>query len=126
MYNGNGPSISDYFAIAPHGMTITHLDALCHFSFDDMLYNKRKRSDTVSADGAQWGSIYAQRHGIFTRGVPWYESHEYVTATDLEAAEKRQNVRVASGDAILVRTGMERMERERGVQESNRERETDA
>jgi len=127
MYNGNGPSISDYFAIAPHGMTITHMDALCHFSLDDMLYNQRKRSETVTADGAQWGSIYAQRDGIFTRGVlldvaaardvPWYESHEYVTVADFEAAERRQNVRVATGDAIFVRTGMERMEQELGLQD---------
>ena len=54
------------------------------------------------------------RQGIFTRGVlldvaaargvPWYESNEYVTVADFEAAEKRQNVRVSSGDALLVRT----------------------
>jgi kynurenine formamidase len=127
MYNGNGPSISDYFTVAPHGMTITHLDALCHFSFDGMLYNGRRRADTVSADGARWGSIYALRQGIFTRGVlldvaaargvRWYEPDEYVTAADLKAAEMRQNVRVASGDAVLVRTGMERMEQELGVQD---------
>lgn len=126
-YNGGGPAIGDHFAIAPHGMTITHLDALCHFSLDDTLYNGRRRAGTVSANGAEWGSIYAQRQGLFTRGVlldvaaargvPWYESHEYVTAADFEAAEARQNVRVASGDAVLVRTGMERMEQERGLQD---------
>ena len=66
---GNGPGISDYFTMAPHGMTITHLDALSHFSFDDTLYNGRKRSATMTAGGARWGSIYAMRHGIFTRGV---------------------------------------------------------
>jgi len=127
MYNGNGPSIGDYFAIAPHGMTITHLDALCHFSLDGMFYNGRRRADTVSADGAQWGSIYALRQGIFTRGVlldvaaargvPWYEPQEYVTVADFEAAETRQNVRVGSGDAVFVRTGMERMEAELGLQD---------
>jgi kynurenine formamidase len=127
MYNAGGPSVGDYLSIAPHGMTVTHLDALCHFSLDDTLYNGRKRAGTMSADGAQWGSIYAMRDGIFTRGVlldvaaargvPWYESNEYVTAADLEAAEKRQNVRVASGDALFVRTGMERMEKERGLQD---------
>jgi kynurenine formamidase len=127
MYNGGGPAIGDHFAIAPHGMTITHLDALCHFSLDDTLYNGRRRADTVSANGAEWGSIYAQRQGIFTRGVildvaaaravPWYEAHEYVTVADFEAAEARQNVRVGSGDAVLVRTGMERMEQERGLQD---------
>src|SRR5262245_8883588 len=66
---GNGPGISDYFAMAPHGMTITHLDALAHFSFNDTLYNGRKRSATMSSGGAQWGSIFALRQGIFTRGV---------------------------------------------------------
>jgi len=127
LYNGNGASISDYFTIAPHGMSVTHLDALCHFSVDDRLYNNRKRSETVSAGGAKWGSVYALRQGIFTRGVlldvaaardvPWYKSDEYVTVADFEAAEKRQKVRVESGDAIFVRTGMERMEREQGPQE---------
>ena len=125
---GNGPGISDYFAMAPHGMTITHLDALAHFSFDDTLYNGRKRSATMSAGGARWGSIFAMRQGVLTRGVlldvaaargvPWYESDEYVTVADLEAAEQRQNVRVSSGDALFVRSGMERMEQERGLQDT--------
>lgn len=127
MYNGNGPGISDMFTIAPHGMTVTHMDALCHFSVDDQLYNNRKRSETVSAGGASWGSIHAMRQGIFTRGVlldvaaardvPWYESDEYVTVADFEAAEKRQGLRVTTGDAIFVRTGMERMEEEKGLQD---------
>jgi kynurenine formamidase len=127
MYNGNGPSIGDAYSMAPHGMTMTHLDALCHFSVDDQLYNGRSRSGTVSANGAEWGSIYALRQGVFTRGVlldvaaargvRWYESHEYVTVEDLEAAERRQNVRVESGDAVLVRTGMEVMEQELGLQD---------
>ena len=124
---GTGPGISDYYSMAPHGMTMTHLDALCHFSVDDQLYNGRKRSETVSANGARWGSIFAMRQGLFTRGVlldvaaardvPWYESDEYVTVADLEAAEQRQNVRVGSGDVLLVRTGMERMEQEVGLQD---------
>jgi kynurenine formamidase len=127
MYNGGGVSIGDWFSMAPHGMTITHMDALCHFSLDDKLYNGRKRTGTVSAEGAQWGSIYAQKNGLFTRGVlldvaaargiPWYEPNEYVTVADFEAAEKRQNVRVGTGDAVFVRTGMERMEKERGLQD---------
>lgn len=127
MYNDGGVAIGDHFAMAPHGMTMTHMDALCHFSLDDTLYNGRRRAGTVSANGAQWGSIYAQRQGLFTRGVlldvaaargaRWYEPHEYVTVADFEAAEARQNVRVASGDVVLVRTGMERMEHEQGLQD---------
>jgi kynurenine formamidase len=124
----NSPSCGDYFTIAPHGMVVTHMDALCHFSFEDQYYNGRKRSATLTASGARWGSIYAQRQGIFTRGVlldvaaargvNWYQPNEYVTVADFEAAEKRQNVRVGSGDAVFVRTGMERMEAELGEQDT--------
>jgi kynurenine formamidase len=127
MHDGNGVSLSDFITLAPHGMSVTHLDALCHFSLDERFYNNRKRTDTVNASGAKWGSIQAMRQGIFTRcvlldvaaarDVPWYKSDEYVTVADFEAAEKKQNVRVESGDAIFVRTGMERMEREQGVQD---------
>ena len=122
-----GPSSSDSFTIAPHGMVVTHMDALCHFSWKDQFYNGRKRSETLTTSGAKWGSIYAQRQGIFTRGVlldvaaargvTWYKPDEYVTVADFEAAEKRQRLRVGSGDAIFVRTGMERMEMELGEQD---------
>ena len=124
----NSPSCTDYFSIFPHGMVVTHMDALCHFSWNDQFYNGRKRSESLSASGAKWGSIYAQRQGIFTRGVlldvaaargvPWYQSDEYVTVADFEAAENRQHLRVNSGDAIFVRTGMERMEAEMGEQDT--------
>jgi kynurenine formamidase len=123
----NGPAAVDSFTIASHGMVVTHMDALCHFSWKDQFYNGRKRSETLSASGATWGSIYAQRQGIFTRGVlldvaaargvRWYNPDEYVTVADFEAAEKRQRVRVGSGDALFVRTGMERMETEQGEQD---------
>ena len=126
-FSPDGPSAGDSFTIAPHGMVVTHMDALCHFSWKDQLYNGRKRSETLTPSGARFGSIYAQRQGIFTRGVlldvaaargiPYYRPDEYVIVADFEAAEKRQGVRVASGDAIFVRTGMERMEAELGEQD---------
>lgn len=125
--DANSPSCGDHMAMTPHGMVMTHMDALCHFAFEDRLYNGRTRSGTLTAGGARWGSIHAQRQGVFTRGVlldvaaargvSWYEPHEYVTVGDFEAAERRQDVRVESGDAIFVRTGMERMEAEVGEQD---------
>src|SRR5262245_41867950 len=125
--DAKSPSCGDDFTIAPKGTVVTHMDALCHFSWNDQFYNGRKRSDSLTASGSKWGSIYAQRQGIFTRGilldvaaargVPWYNPDEYVTAEDFEAAEKRQRVKVESGDAIFVRTGMERMEAELGEQD---------
>jgi kynurenine formamidase len=123
----NDPSCVDYLGIAPHGMVVTHLDALCHCSWNDQLYNQRKRSESITAVGAKWGSIYAQRQGIFTRGVlldvaaargvSWYQANEYVTVADFEAAERRQHLRVESGDALFVRTGMGRMDIETGEQD---------
>jgi kynurenine formamidase len=108
-------------------MVVTHMDALCHFSWEDNMYNGRRASESIGGNGASWGSIYAQRQGIFTRGVlldvaaargvPWYLPDEYVTVADFEAAEQRQGVRLESGDAIFVRTGMERMEAEEGEQD---------
>jgi len=42
--------------------------------------------------------------------VPRYLPDEYVTVADFRAAEERQGLRVESGDAVFVRTGMDRME----------------
>lgn len=128
LYPGrNGVSRTDYFSLASHGMTVTHMDALCHFSVDGRLYNGREVDKTFSGNGAQWGSVYAQKNGIFTRGVlldvaaarnvRWYMPDEYVTVEDFEAAEARQKVRVQPGDAIFVRTGMEVMEATEGEQD---------
>jgi kynurenine formamidase len=128
MYSPPGsPSATDAFSIASHGMVVTHMDALCHFSWEDTMYNGRKASESIRGNGANWGSIYAQRQGFFTRGVlldvaaargiPWYLPDEYVTVADFEAAERRQGVRVQTGDAVFVRTGMERMEAEEGEQD---------
>jgi len=127
-FSPSSPSCGDSFTIAPHGMIVTHMDALCHFSWNDQLYNGRRRSESITSSGAKWGSIYAQRQGIFTRGVlldvaaargvKWYQPDEYVTAADFEAAERRQKVRVEPGDAIFLRTGMERMEAELGEQDT--------
>jgi kynurenine formamidase len=127
LYPPNGGAGSgDWFGIASHGMTVTHMDALAHFSWEDRLYNGRTASQTFTRTGVGWGSIRAQREGIFTRGVlldvatargvEWFESDQFITVDDLEAAEKRENVRVGSGDALFVRTGFARLEAARGEQ----------
>ena len=35
MYTRGGSSSGDWFSIASHGMTVTHMDALAHFSWED-------------------------------------------------------------------------------------------
>ena len=65
------------------------------------------------------GHLHARRAARRRRRArrAWYKPDEYVTVADFEAAEKRQRVRVGSGDAMFVRTGMERMEAEQGEQD---------
>jgi kynurenine formamidase len=68
--------------------------------------------------------MLAQKDGIFTRGVlldiagargvPWLAPDEGVYAADLDAAEKRQKVRVEPGDCIFVYTGLQKREVKEG------------
>ncbi len=55
-----------------------------------------------------------------TRDVRWLEPGEGVFPADLEAAEARQGVRVGPGDAVLLRTGYGRRQREQGPDETAR------
>jgi kynurenine formamidase len=100
--------------IVTGGHVGTHIDALCHVSYDGKLY------DGVDAAAAQVGGRFTA-YGAETitpmvcRGVlldipavlsrsacePGYE----VTAADLAGAAERQGTPLSSGDAVLVRTG---------------------
>ena len=104
----------DYFAIAPHGMANTHLDALCHILDQGKMYNGFEAREVLST-GALRNAITAAEDGIASRGVlldiaalhgqDWLEPGAPITAADLEAAEHRQSVQVRSGDILLIRTG---------------------
>ncbi len=110
-------SSSDYFAIAPHGLFHTHLDALCHYFYRREMYNGRPASMATSR-GATVNSIETAQDGIVSRGVlldiprlkgiEWLEPREAIYPADLEAAEEAANVRVEEGDILLVRTGRHR------------------
>lgn len=106
---------ADYFALAPHGLTTTHLDALCHCSVDGKIYNGYETRDAVRSTGARKDSIMIGADGIISRGVlldfpallglPWLEPGFAIRKGMIEEAEKRQGVTVASGDVLLVGTG---------------------
>jgi len=108
------PYSADYFAIAPHGLANTHLDALCHVFYQDKMYNGYPVAD-VNVHGAKNGAIDAIHEGIVTRGVVldiprikgkrWLEPKEAILPEDLAAAEKAQGVQVEEGDVLFVRTG---------------------
>src|SRR2546426_8427442 len=61
-------SSGDFFAIAPHGLAHTHLDALCHIFYRGQMFNGRSPS-MVTSQGALANSIEAGRAGIVSRGV---------------------------------------------------------
>lgn len=105
---------ADYFALGCHGYGTTHLDALCHIFYKEVMYNGYSR-EKVTSNGAELNSIDALRAGILTRGVlldiarakgrTWLEPGEAITPDDLERAEKAARVRVETGDFLLIRTG---------------------
>jgi kynurenine formamidase len=112
-----GPGVSfslDRIAMNIHGNADTHIDALCHVIFDGRLYNGVS-ADTVTEKGAAELSIAEAADGIVgrgvlldvprSRGVPWLEPGDHVTADDLLGAERDQGVRVGRGDIVFVRVG---------------------
>jgi kynurenine formamidase len=106
--------LSDYLAVAPHGVAHSHLDALCHFFWTGRMYNDRPVG-MVTTLGAQANAITIGQDGILSRAilldiprplhVEWLETDHAITVADLEAAEAEAGIKVESGDILLVRTG---------------------
>ena len=115
---------SEFIEMVFHGQTITHIDALSHYSWQGRLYNGKPASMITSREGAQTHAIEAASDGIVSRGVlldiphargvDWLNPDQPVMPEDLEAAEEAQGVRVEVGDILLVRTGNYRMRLETG------------
>jgi len=115
---------AEFIGMVFHGQTITHIDALSHYSWQGKLYNGKPARLITSREGAQTHSIEVAGDGIVSRGVlldiarvrgvPWLAPDAPVMPEDLEAAEELQGVRVEEGDILLVRTGNYRRRREQG------------
>jgi kynurenine formamidase len=105
----------DFFGMVFHGHTITHLDSLAHFFWEDKMYNGRPAHLVSTSLGATVESVEVAKDGIITRGVlvdvpmlrgiDWVERGEGVMPQDIAAAERRCGVRVEEGDVLMVRTG---------------------
>jgi kynurenine formamidase len=117
------PYAGDYFAIAPHGMANTHIDALCHIFWHGKMYNGFDAAE-VGSHGARKCAIDVARTGIISRGVlldipkvrkvEWLEPGERILPEELEAAERNHGVRVEEGDVLLIRTGRAAMRKAKG------------
>ena len=108
---------SDRIAVSYHGISHTHLDALAHINDDGVFYNGyAPDADTVVEHGHEKNSIHNLKSGIVTRGVlidiprlrgvPYLEPGTPIYVEDLEAWEEQAGVRVSSGDALFIRTGV--------------------
>jgi kynurenine formamidase len=115
---------SEYLGMVFHGFTVTHLDALSHVFWDGQMYGAAPPAHVNALHGATSNAVTAAADGIVTRGVlldvaalkglRWLEPGTGVTPADLEAAETAQGIRIAEGDAVLLRTGYGRRRREVG------------
>ena len=108
----------DEVAFAVHQENFTHLDCVSHIaSYDGFAYNRRRYDHAVTTEGVTLGSIRAQAGGIVTRGVlldlpaalgiPALAPQMEFTPSDLTAAESHARTSVATGDAVVVRTGVQ-------------------
>jgi kynurenine formamidase len=105
---------TDRLVMNVHGNADTHLDALCHVIYDGHLYNGVP-AGTVTSAGAAELHVEVAKDGITgrgvlldiprLRGVRWLEPGDHVTADDLAAAERAQQVQVRRGDLLFVRVG---------------------
>jgi len=114
---------ADQLVMNVHGDVDSHIDALCHVSYDGTLYNG-VRPGAVTSQGASELSIEDVRNGIVGRGVlldiprlrgiRWLEPGECVSAAELAAAEAAQQVQIGPGDVLFVRVGHRRRRDELG------------
>src|SRR5690606_7287928 len=104
----------DYVGLDVHGLYTTHVDALSHMFVRGEMYGGRPASE-VRSDGARSNTIMSMADGVVSRGVlldipralgvDFLDHGELVTVADLETAEQAQDVRVESGDVVLIAWG---------------------
>src|SRR5256884_1399993 len=101
----------------------TQWDALSHCFKDGQLYNGYD-ANLVSSEGAKKNGIHKMARGVVARGVlldiprvkgvDWLRPGYAITPEDLDAAVRAHDVKVGTGDALLVRTGQMAMCKQQG------------
>ena len=115
----------DRIGFGVHDGTNSHMDAICHYQTLDgkfMVYNGHPSG--FGPEGCQASSIERMGQPFATRavlvdmpllrGVKYLPEKTALYASDLEAWEKYANVKIGSGDALLVRTGRWALRAEKG------------
>ena len=106
---------TDTYRVSYHGYSHSHMDALCNILYKDQTYNGYARAVVNTDKGCTKLGIENLKQGLITRGVlidiprlkgvPYLEPGIAIYQEDVEAWEKMAGVKIASGDAILLRTG---------------------
>jgi kynurenine formamidase len=120
----SGQFLVDDYEVTYHGLAHTHMDALCHMSWNGKLYNGVPIA-AVTEEGATRLAVTAFKSGIFTRGilvdiprlkgVPYLEPGTAIYPEDLEAWEKKAGVKIGTGDVVFIRTGRWARRAEKGA-----------
>jgi kynurenine formamidase len=115
----------DFMGMACHGDCHTHVDALCHISYNGLTYNGHPAQEVLTSKGATSLDIASYGDGVVGRGVlldiprfrgvKWLEPGEAVRRAELEACEKAQGVNLGEGDILVFRTGHHRRRLELGA-----------
>jgi kynurenine formamidase len=110
----SGQFVLDEYDVSYHGLAHTHMDALCHMAWKGKMYNGIPQT-TVTDEGATQLAVTGYKGGIFTRGiladiprlrgVPYLEPGTAIYPEDLDAWEKKAQVKIGSGDVVFIRTG---------------------
>src|SRR5262245_202596 len=105
---------TDTYEFTYHGYGVSHMDSLCHFLWNDRLYNDIAPSASTPSGCGKLG-IQNLKRGIVTRGilldfarlkkVQYLEPGTPIYSEDIEAWERQAKVKVSPGDAIFVYTG---------------------
>jgi kynurenine formamidase len=115
----------DWLGMAAHGDCHTHVDALCHISYDGLTYNGLLASEVLPSNGATCQDLAVYHEGVVGRGVladiaafrdvKWLEPGEAVNRAEIEACLERQGVEIGEGDFLVLRTGHHRRRLELGA-----------
>jgi kynurenine formamidase len=107
----------DYVGMFIHGLTITHIDALCHLpTVEGRLWQDRPMNDS-RLPATHNGTIDFLNDGVVTRGVlydvPRYRGTDFVApgrpvqGWELEEIAAAEAITPRPGDAVIIRSGYE-------------------
>ena len=112
-----GGAAMDFYGVFYHGTATTHIDALCHVWNEDGMWDGRSPDETLTFDGANYGTVDEWSDGILTRGVcldvpkhrgkPHVTEDEPVHGWELDDIARAEGITLEPGDAVMVYSGRE-------------------